>query len=57
MSGAPQYTFRVKSWKAGAEPQPGAFTLTPPAGATRLDPSALIDLDELPPDAPAGGTR
>jgi len=57
LNSAPQYTFRVKSWKAGARPPPGAFTLAPPAGATMLDPNALINLDELPPEAPAGGTR
>ena len=55
LNSAPQYTFRVKSWKAGFAPPADAFKFTPPAGATRLDPNNLIMLDELPPDAPAGG--
>jgi hypothetical protein len=59
INNAPQYTFRVKSWKAGFEPPAGAFTFTPPAGAGKLDPNNLILLDELPPEAPAptGGNR
>lgn len=54
LNSAPQYTFRVKSWKSGAEPAPGAFAFVPSATAKKLDPNQLIDLDELPPDAPAG---
>lgn len=54
LSGAPQYTFRVKTWKTGFEPRPAQFDFVPPAGATRLDPNNLIHLDELPPEAPLG---
>ena len=57
LNSAPQYTFRVKSWKTGFEPAPGAFAFVPPAGAEKLDPNALIGLDELPPEAPTGGDR
>ena len=57
INGAPQYTFRVKSWKTGFEPPPGAFTFTPPAGVVTLDPNNLILLDELPPEAPVGGNQ
>ena len=57
VSGAPQYTLRVKSWKTGVEAAPGAFTFVPPATAKRVSPDALIDLDELPQDAPRGGKR
>lgn len=53
MAAAPQYTFRVKSWKNGVKPPAGAFTFTAPAGAGQLDPNNLILLDELPPEAPA----
>lgn len=56
LNNAPQYTFRVKSWRSGFEPPPDAFTFTPPAGAAKLDPNNLVFLDELPPEAPAGGT-
>jgi len=57
VNGAPQYTVRVKSWKAGVEAAPGAFTFVPPATAKKVSPDALIDLDELPQDAPRGGKR
>ena len=57
VNGAPQYTVRVKSWKTGVEPAPGAFAFVPPATAKRVSPDALIDLDELPQDAPRGGKK
>jgi len=57
VNGAPQYTLRVKSWKTGGTPPAGAFTFTPPAGAGKLAPEALINLDELPPPAPAGASK
>jgi hypothetical protein len=56
VNGAPQYTIRIKSWKTGVKPARNAFEFVPPAGATRLNPDQLIELDELPPDATAGGT-
>jgi len=57
VNGAPQYTLRVKSWKTGVEVAPGAFTFVPPATAKKVSPDALIDLDELPQDAPRGDKR
>jgi hypothetical protein len=54
LNGAPQYTLRVKEWTTGIEPAAGAFSFTPPAGAKQLSPDALIELDELPPEAPTG---
>jgi hypothetical protein len=57
VNGAPQYTFRVKGWVTGVEPAPGAFKFVPPAGADRISPDELLELDELPPEAPAGGNR
>ena len=57
MNNAPQYTLRVKTWKTGFQPAPEAFAFTPPAGAKKLDPEALIDLDELPPAGPEGGNQ
>ena len=55
VNSAPQYTLRVKSWKTGVEPAADAFTFAPPAGAQKLSPDALGDLDELPQSAPTGG--
>jgi hypothetical protein len=54
LNSAPQYTLRVKAWKTGFAPAPGAFKFNPPPGAARLDANALIGLDELPPEAAAG---
>ncbi len=54
---APQYTVRIKSWKTGAEPARDAFAFTPPAGAKKLDPDALIDFDELPPIGAKGENK
>lgn len=51
MNSAPQYTLQVKEWKTGVTPAADAFTFSPPAGAEKLSPEALIELDELPPEA------
>ena len=55
LNSAPQYTMRIKGWKTGVEPAPDAFSFVPPAGANKLEPDALIELDELPPAAAEGG--
>jgi hypothetical protein len=57
MNSAPQYTLRVKGWKTGVEPARDAFAFAPPAGAKKLSPDALIELDELPQGAQEGGNR
>jgi len=57
LNNAPQYTLRVKSWKTGVQPTPDVFAFAPPAGAQKLSPDALIELDELPPGAVEGGTQ
>lgn len=57
MNSAPQYTVRIKGWKTGVEPAPDAFAFVPPAGANKLSPDALIDLDELPQGAVEGGRQ
>jgi hypothetical protein len=48
ISGGPQYTVRVKDWKTGFEPAADAFSFTPPAGASQLEPEDFMKLDELP---------
>jgi hypothetical protein len=55
LNGAPQYTFRIKSWRTGFEPARNAFKFAPPAGAEQIDANDLLELDELPPEAPVGG--
>ncbi len=57
VNSAPQYTLTVKSWKTGVKPARDAFSFTPPAGAKKLDPNDLIQLDELPQGAPKGGKQ
>ena len=51
INSAPQYTLQVKEWKTGVTPPEDAFTFSPPAGAEKLSPDALIEFDELPPGA------
>lgn len=57
INNAPQYTLRVKEWQTGIDLAPDAFAFTPPAGAEVLSADALIDLDELPQEAPIGGDQ
>ncbi|MHB8788553.1 MAG: DUF2092 domain-containing protein [Desulfobulbaceae bacterium] len=57
VNNAPQYTLRVKGWKTDVAPAADAFAFTPPAGAEKLSPDTLIELDELPPGAPEGGNQ
>ena len=57
VNSAPQYTVRIKDWKTGIEPAPDAFAFTPPDSAKKLDPHALMELDELPPGAATGGNQ
>jgi hypothetical protein len=57
LNNAPQYTVRVKGWKTDVQPVPEAFAFVPPAGAKKLSPDALIELDELPQGLPEGGNQ
>ena len=57
MNSAPQYSLRVKKWETGIEASSDGFAFTPPTDAQILDPNSLIELDELPPSAPQGGTQ
>jgi hypothetical protein len=57
MNGAPQYTLRVKNWQTDVKPAQDAFAFVPPAGAKKLSPNDLIDLDELPRGAEEGGKK
>ena len=57
LAAAPQYTMRIKSWKTDPTPPAGTFAFVPPAGARKISPDALIDLDELPLGLPIGGAK
>jgi hypothetical protein len=57
VSGAPQYTLVLRSWKT--DPQAGAdsFVFKPPANAKKVAFKELPHLDELPAGTVAGGTK
>ena len=48
VSGAPQYSMDVRSWKTGAEVASAPFIFKAPANARKLNPGELRDFDELP---------
>lgn len=58
VTGAPQYTLRIRDWKTDANAD-GDFAFKAPADATRvaLDSTVMIDFDELPPGIPAGAKK
>ena len=55
LNSAPQCTLQVKGWTTGIQRAPDAFAFTPPGGARKIEPDALLELDELPPPAPTEG--
>lgn len=55
LNSAPQYSLSIKGWKTDVRPTPDVFTFVPPMGAQKLSSDALIEFDELPQSAPAGG--
>jgi hypothetical protein len=48
VTGAPQYTVRIKEWKTDVPAAADAFVFKPPADAKRVEFVALIDIDEVP---------
>ena len=57
MTGAPQYTLRIKDWKTDAKEDADTFTFKPPAGATKVTVQTLRDFDEIPAGTPVGGKK
>lgn len=57
LTGAPQYTLRIKSWKTGMPMEASAFAFKPPAEAKRVEFKELPGLDEVPPGTPEGPTK
>jgi hypothetical protein len=49
VTGAPQYTLRVKDWKTDPQIAADAFAFTPPAGAKKVDLKEMSGIDEVPP--------
>jgi hypothetical protein len=48
ITGSPQYTIDVRTWKTGADVGADSFKAEIPSGAKRLEPTELADFDELP---------
>jgi hypothetical protein len=59
VTGAPQYTLRIKDWKTEAVADADAFVFKPPADATKanLDSEIMVEFDELPPGTSAGAKK
>jgi len=48
MTGAPQYTLRIKEWRSDVAADDTSFAFEPPAGAKEVDAAALLEIDEIP---------
>jgi hypothetical protein len=48
VTGAPQYTLRIKDWKTDVATAADAFAFKPPAGAKKVEFKELADVDEVP---------
>jgi hypothetical protein len=59
VTGAPQYTIRIKDWKTDAVEDADTFVFKPPAGVTKvdLDSGVMAEFDELPPGTPSGAKK
>jgi hypothetical protein len=57
VTGAPQYTLRIKDWKADGPIASDAFAFKSPAEAKKIDFAALSDIDEVPPGVASGGKK
>src|SRR5258707_5949591 len=59
VTGAPQYTLRIKDWKTDAVADADTFVFKPPSGVTKvdLDSGAMAEFDEVPPGTPSGAKK
>jgi hypothetical protein len=57
VTGAPQYTLRIRDWRTDAQVAADAFAFKPPADAKKVEFAALSDIDEVPPGQPTGGKK
>jgi hypothetical protein len=57
VTGAPQYTLRIKDWKTDVPVAADAFVFKPPANSDKVDISALADIDEVPQGVTPGGKK
>jgi hypothetical protein len=57
VTGAPQYTLRIKDWKTDAPVAADAFVFKNAAGMTKVEISALRDIDEIPSGVEPGAKK
>lgn len=57
VTGAPQYTLRIKEWKTDAQVADNAFTFSPPGSAKKVEFKELAVIDEVPPGTTTGAGR
>jgi len=57
ITGAPQYTVRIKDWKTDVAAGSDVFNFKPSADARKVELEAMRDFDEVPPGVPVGGKR
>ena len=48
LTGAPQYTLRIKDWKTDVAVAADAFTFTPPPAAKQVNIGEMSQIDEVP---------
>jgi hypothetical protein len=54
---APQYTLRIRDWKAGVSPAADAFAFKPPEGSKGVAITLLNDIDQIPAGVVPGGAK
>jgi hypothetical protein len=57
VTGAPQYTLRIKEWRTDAPVAADAFVFKPPGDAKKVELAALREIDEIPLGQPQGGKK
>ena len=59
VTGAPQYTLRIRDWKTDVVADADTFVFKPPAGVTKVDlnSGAMAEFDEIPPGTPSGAKK
>jgi hypothetical protein len=57
VTGAPQYTLRIKEWRTDVPPAAEAFVFKPPVDAKLVGFAALREIDEIPPGQSSGGNK
>lgn len=57
VTGAPQYTLRIKDWKTDVQVAADAFAFKPPADAKKVEMSALSNIDEVPQGVAPGAKK